>query len=838
MKFFYSVLFAISFFFSPLLLNAGDKTVSINDVSQTEGDSGTKIFTFIVTATDNVDNSYTIDYITVNGTATAGSDYIAGSGTVNFNGATNSANINITINSDTIPEADETFTVIISNPQGGSAVSGGVADGHGVGTIINDDTQDWPPIISDVPDQIAIKDVIYSLSISDYVTEVNGDTVTYTLSGDLPAGLTFYPNTGILSGTPTELGEFPLSVYATDKDGNSATDALTLTVDYGFCYEYAYKQQDVYFTEQNFDGHYPKLVGNEIVTNNEAYPVKMTLYLRHRSSLDITDSNLDILDIDTTQVEYVLGTTELANKSSIIPSSITDNGATTSSNIYNIPLGSLSSGDYFYIDYDLNPKLSTLDTPINAELSFTVSGNNYELTFGDEIPLCSLSSGIGYTPVSAIFNIIHNSYYNSTTQYYNLPTQVVKKLGNFGAISLEPSTDALKEISNVPVEVELIDVDMYGGDAEAACQEPLSAITPRVLFIFGPNDTNTSYMSFNQTILQNAINEGTVTPMRDGTTLSTPSDFYKKAVKNTAFRVSYRYVGDDGDLIQIENIDGSSGTKYNVLNFPDAVKLGECVQDMDGKPNNSDMVAQYCSNAGVSYASAMTPAELRTCLECVYGLNTKLTCSRDNFSIRPEAFKLKLDDQNQTDTTSQTVLTSPADIAAGYNYNIEVTATSHIDENPALGYSKTFTETTPDKAQYIWNSAFTECNDDTNKTTTITFDNGIVDGNTSIQQVGDYILNITDTTWTAVDWNQTLMEHHVGSYFIPNTTPDCSINSSDTSSTIKAGCNISSSHTNHNISQTYNDFVITSHPYKFDLNITSSSGLNNLNLPYVYMADI
>jgi hypothetical protein len=57
-------------------------------------------------------------------------------------------------------------------------------------------------------------------------------TVTYSLaSGTLPAGLTFNPSTGVLSGTPTVNGPFPIVVRATDTNGcfaDGATYNLTI----------------------------------------------------------------------------------------------------------------------------------------------------------------------------------------------------------------------------------------------------------------------------------------------------------------------------------------------------------------------------------------------------------------------------------------------------------------------------------------------------------------------------------------------------------------------------------------------------------------------------------
>jgi len=55
---------------------------------------------------------------------------------------------------------------------------------------------------------------------------------TFTInSGTLPAGLTLNASTGVLSGTPTQTGSFPITVKATDANGCTGTGAIyTLTI--------------------------------------------------------------------------------------------------------------------------------------------------------------------------------------------------------------------------------------------------------------------------------------------------------------------------------------------------------------------------------------------------------------------------------------------------------------------------------------------------------------------------------------------------------------------------------------------------------------------------------
>jgi len=115
------------------------ETVSINDVSIAEGDTGTTLLTFTVTRSGNT-GAFTLDFATADGTATtADDDYEANSGTLTFiSGGDLSQTISVIINGDTGTEPNETLTVTLSNLVG-SAGTTTIADAAGTGTITNDE---------------------------------------------------------------------------------------------------------------------------------------------------------------------------------------------------------------------------------------------------------------------------------------------------------------------------------------------------------------------------------------------------------------------------------------------------------------------------------------------------------------------------------------------------------------------------------------------------------------------------------------------------------------------------------------------------------------------------
>jgi probable HAF family extracellular repeat protein len=108
--------------------------MSISDVTVAEGNTGTRVATFTVTLSATSSQPVTVAYATADGTATAGSDYQAASGTLTIPAGQASGTITVLVNGDRLPEPNETFFVNLSTPT--NAI---IADGQGVGTIVDDE---------------------------------------------------------------------------------------------------------------------------------------------------------------------------------------------------------------------------------------------------------------------------------------------------------------------------------------------------------------------------------------------------------------------------------------------------------------------------------------------------------------------------------------------------------------------------------------------------------------------------------------------------------------------------------------------------------------------------
>ena len=110
-------------------------TISINDVTITEGNAGTKAATFTLTLSGPSVEPIAIRAITTQGTATAASDFNSTNVVVIFQPGIVTRTFDVGIIGDTNLELNETFTVNLSDPFGTT-----IADGAGVGTILDDDT--------------------------------------------------------------------------------------------------------------------------------------------------------------------------------------------------------------------------------------------------------------------------------------------------------------------------------------------------------------------------------------------------------------------------------------------------------------------------------------------------------------------------------------------------------------------------------------------------------------------------------------------------------------------------------------------------------------------------
>jgi hypothetical protein len=109
-------------------------SISVAAASQNEGHTGSTLMYFTVTLSSAPSSTVTASYTTSNGTAVAGSDYTARTGTLTFAAGQTTRQLIVTLTGDTTTEPNETFNVTLSSPVGAS-----LGTSTAVGTITNDD---------------------------------------------------------------------------------------------------------------------------------------------------------------------------------------------------------------------------------------------------------------------------------------------------------------------------------------------------------------------------------------------------------------------------------------------------------------------------------------------------------------------------------------------------------------------------------------------------------------------------------------------------------------------------------------------------------------------------
>ena len=103
---------------SPSATVAGPTAAPTVDIADAGGAEGDGDIAFAVTLDGAATDTVTVDYATANGSATAGDDYTASSGTLSFAAGETEKTVSVAIGDDVVNESDETFTVTLSNASG------------------------------------------------------------------------------------------------------------------------------------------------------------------------------------------------------------------------------------------------------------------------------------------------------------------------------------------------------------------------------------------------------------------------------------------------------------------------------------------------------------------------------------------------------------------------------------------------------------------------------------------------------------------------------------------------------------------------------------------------
>jgi Calx-beta domain len=162
---------------------ADPPSLSATDPSVTEGDSGTKNATFVVSLSAASIDTVTVDYATADSSATARADYTPTSGTLTFAPGETSKAVTVLVAGDTMDEHHETFFLNLSNPNNAS-----LAELRGIATILDNDA-------------------LPTLSISD-ASATEGDPASFTANLSAPSGKTIVVNYATGDGSATARDDY------------------------------------------------------------------------------------------------------------------------------------------------------------------------------------------------------------------------------------------------------------------------------------------------------------------------------------------------------------------------------------------------------------------------------------------------------------------------------------------------------------------------------------------------------------------------------------------------------------------------------------------------------
>ena len=196
--------------------------LSVADAEATEEEDA--VLDFVVTLDPSATETVTVDYATADGTATAGSDYTATSGTLTFQPGETSKTVSVPITDDAVDDGGETLTLTLSSASGAD-----LGDAEATGTIRNTETDPSGLSVADVEateEEDAALDFVVTLDPS--ATETV--TVDYaTADGTATAGSDYTATSGTLTFQPGDT-EKTVSVAITDDAVDDGGETLTLTL--------------------------------------------------------------------------------------------------------------------------------------------------------------------------------------------------------------------------------------------------------------------------------------------------------------------------------------------------------------------------------------------------------------------------------------------------------------------------------------------------------------------------------------------------------------------------------------------------------------------------------
>ena len=207
----------------------GSASLSVDDASVTEGDTGTADLEFAVKLSPASDGEVTVQWATSKesaDTAEPGSDYTAGNGTLTFAAGETGKTVTVTVQGDAVDEPNETLTVTLSNQTSGVSIT----DATATGTITDDDTATVSLALS--PASIGEDGGVSTVTASLSGTSSEAVEVTVSASPVNPAMNTDYTlstNTKLTIAAGSTASSGTVTITANDNDVDAPNKEVTVS---------------------------------------------------------------------------------------------------------------------------------------------------------------------------------------------------------------------------------------------------------------------------------------------------------------------------------------------------------------------------------------------------------------------------------------------------------------------------------------------------------------------------------------------------------------------------------------------------------------------------------
>jgi hypothetical protein len=602
------------------------------------------------------------------------------------------------------------------------------------------------------------------------------------------------------------------------------------------CYDYVVKRDNYTIPSAGLDINATFEVGETL---------SITAAIRSlESDVDLT---LSALGIDMTQREGHISFDEnnayysLSNTNTLLPTPVTNNSTSERPEIAigknRNPLIGGTIGPYEryfakfnYLVTDVNSSKFAAD--FTLELNTTIDYGSGPVT--QILPLEQCEQSVIYNPTWLEFNVERDDLVNRTpagaTDRYSLYTQIAGRDFDYSVTAYTKDANNQYTIETptdfMTVDVELIDASAF--------------------------DDNTSFLKCanpDPSIILNKAGKGTFVHFTNTSRVPVTftNDFDEtRAVKNTVFRMWI--LTDENNTIIPHMNEKVDGNEFKIIYDNNYRTLDEAF-----------LCTERCGAQGVAGSEA--------CYDCLRENFAKPICSRDNFAIRPESYRVDVYDAGENrdlDTAKVHILkndstsTNPGNketLVAKYPYLMKAFSTKDTGDTVATGYYNdsfqsdklaTFNDDgTIDISLIQFIDSATKCNDQNHTSLNIDFANGTIrDFSLANHNAGKYSLWIKDNTWTKVDQaeNNKYKTTFDDSCYLSSAPEcnDCTYNNSHSninSDDGKYGCQISTGLPD---DATYTDINITYMPDHFSLReiAVRKKPLLSTNSNTLYISDL